>query len=207
MNKPVIIIGGGGHAKVLIDSLKILKIRIIGITENSKKDHISEVKIIGYDDIILNYSTDEIELVNGLGSIATSKRRQLFETFKMQGYNFKSVIHPSTVIAQDVDMAEGVQIMAGAVIQTGTSIGDNTIINTKASVDHDCKIGAHVHIAPGATLSGGVQVGEGCHIGTGATIIQGVNIGKDSIIGAGAVVLNDVPAGVTVVGVPAKVVT
>jgi acetyltransferase-like isoleucine patch superfamily enzyme len=83
-------------------------------------------------------------------------------------------------------------------------VGHNSIINTRASVDHDCVIGAHVHLAPGVTLSGGVTVGEGTHIGTGAVVIQGMTIGPRAIVGAGAVVVADVPAGAVVLGVPAR---
>ena len=94
--------------------------------------------------------------------------------------------------------------MAGAVIQPGTRLGVNTIVNTRASIDHDCIIGDHVHIAPGAVLSGEVRVGNCSHIGCGATIVQGVKLGEATVIGAGAVVLKDVPDGTTVVGVPAR---
>ena len=96
--------------------------------------------------------------------------------------------------------------MAGVVIQPSSMIGRNAIINTRASVDHDCIIGDHVHIAPGVTLSGAVRVEEGAHVGTGCTVIQGVQIGRNSTIGAGSLVLKDVPARTTVYGVPGRVV-
>lgn len=210
MNKSVIVLGGGGHAKVLIDVLIRQGITILGITEKSivsDSTKILGVSIIGYDSAVLSYSTDELFLVNGLGSMGDKKKRiQLFKKFKERGYSFFNVIHPSAVIASEVLLGEGVQIMAGAIIQTGSSIGYNTIINTRTSVDHDCMIGEHVHIAPGVTLSGGVKVSAGAHIGTGAIIIQGISIGENSVIGAGAVVINNIPAGVTAVGVPARVV-
>jgi UDP-perosamine 4-acetyltransferase len=94
--------------------------------------------------------------------------------------------------------------MAGAVIQSGSRIGINSIINTRASVDHDCVIGNHVHISPGVTLSGGVEIGTCSHIGTGSTVIQGIVIGNSCLAAAGAVVTKDVIAGVKVRGVPAR---
>ena len=94
--------------------------------------------------------------------------------------------------------------MAGVVIQPGSRIGKNSIVNTKASVDHDCIIGDHVHISPGVTLSGGVTVGSTVHIGSGATIIQGMRIGDNCLVAAGAVVISPLLDSVTVAGVPAK---
>ena len=162
--------------------------------------------IIGDDSAISAYSNDAVELVNGLGSVGdTALRASIYYKFKKLGYGFRQVIHPVAIIASDCILGEGVQVMAGAVVNTGTKIAENSIINTGAVVDHDCVIGSHVHIAPGATLSGGVQLGDGSHIGTGATVIQGISIGRNALVGAGAVVLKDVPPGAKVVGVPAKV--
>lgn len=210
MRMPVIVIGGGGHAKVLIDAMMGQSFKIIGITDRDKGRwgcKIMDIPVIGGDDVVLDYSPDAVLLVNGLGSAGiTVPRRQIYDHFKNSGYSFASVIHPSAVTGAGVELAEGVQVMAGAIIQTGSRIGDNTIINTKASVDHDCVIGKHVHLAPGVTLSGGVCICDGVHLGTGATVIQGAKIGKNSVVGAGSLVINDIPGGVTVMGVPAKVV-
>ncbi|HEX3032888.1 MAG TPA: NeuD/PglB/VioB family sugar acetyltransferase, partial [Bacillota bacterium] len=134
-------------------------------------------------------------------------RSKLFDKFKADGYSFASVIHPSAIIGYDVELGEGVQILAGAIIQPGSRVGANTIINTKASLDHDCIIGAQVHVAPGVTMSGNVRIADGVHIGTGAVLIQGISVGRNSLVGAGAVVIRDVTAESTVVGVPAKEVT
>jgi UDP-perosamine 4-acetyltransferase len=183
-------------------------IPVIGITdkEPEKMDKtISGIGVMGNDEVILNYPASTVQLVNGIGSTgSTANRRSLFEDFKKRGYAFATVIHPSAVISNDVKTAEGGQIMAGAVIQTGSSIGKNTIVNTRVSIDHDCSIGDHVHLAPGAILSGEVQVGDMAHIGTGAVVIQGVKVGAGSVVGAGAVVIENVPDNTTVVGIPAK---
>ena len=123
---------------------------------------------------------------------------------KILGYDFSTVIHPSAVVTSDVILGEGSQGMSGEVIQPGSHIGCNTIINTRASVDHDCIIGDHVHISPGVTLSGGVDIGAGSHIGTGATLIQGISIGCGCLVAAGAVVVKDITDGEMVRGVPAR---
>ena len=99
---------------------------------------------------------------------------------------------------------EGVQLMAGAVIQPNVSIGENTLINTSASIDHDCQIGAHVHIAPGTVLSGNVCVQDETHIGTSATVIQNIKIGTKCTIGAGSVVVKNISDRTLAIGTPAR---
>lgn len=204
----MIILGAGGHAKVLIDSLRLQSIDLLGITDsdhNKKGQLLLNVPVMGGDEEVMAYPVETTHLVNGVGSVRVNpRRRQLFEQFKNKGYRFASVVHPSAIIAADVVLSEGAQIMAGAVVQAGCHIGINTVINTGSVVDHDCHIGDHSHIASGATLSGGVSVGENAHVGTGATVIQGIKIGRDSIVAAGAVVIRDVPDGAVVAGVPAK---
>jgi sugar O-acyltransferase (sialic acid O-acetyltransferase NeuD family) len=205
---PVLLIGAGGHARVLIDALRLQSIEIMGIVDadaNKKGQELMGVSVIGGDEEVMKYSPQQVRLVNGIGSVRVSLlRRRIFENFKNKGYQFEKVIHPSAVIASDVELSEGVQIMAGAIIQTGCKIGANTIINTRSSVDHDCQIGCHTHIAPRAVLSGGIVVGENTHIGTGAVIVQGVEIGTNSLVAAGAVVVRNVPNDITVAGMPAR---
>lgn len=208
MSLPVLVLGGGGHAKVLIDALLSVSMVISGIIDPDPLlagTSVLGVPVLGGDTTVKEFPAGEVLLVNGLGSVGPPlRRKQLFEQFKEQGYHFATVIHPSAIIAPDVELGEGVQLMAGTIVQPGCRIGINTIINTKASVDHDCVVGDHAHIAPGVTLSGGVLVGNASHIGTSATVIQSIKIGESSIVGAGAVVVKDITAGTTVVGVPAK---
>jgi UDP-perosamine 4-acetyltransferase len=201
-------LGAGGHAKVLIDALLASSTVIAGVVDPDAKlagTFLLGISVLGGDDIVSEFPPSQVQLVNGLGSVGLPvKRQQLFEKFRHMGYTFAAVTHPSAVIAPDVTFEEGTQVMAGAVIQTGCRIGFNSIVNTRASVDHDCAVGDHVHIAPGVTISGGVKVGNGVHIGTGATIIQGVSIGSYCLVAAGAVVTRDMIAGTMVRGVPAR---
>lgn len=202
--KPVILLGAGGHAKVLLEILRIQSIKIIGVTDPIASSFTSEVDVLGSDEVICEYDPDNVFLVNGVGSVGdNSLRKKLFQKFKAKGYRYLTLIHPSAIVATDVFLSEGVQVMAGAIIQPGCSIKENTIVNTRASVDHDCLIGAHGHIAPGVTLSGNVTVGDDVHIGTGASVINNVRIGANSIVGAGAVVIRNVREGAKVMGVPA----
>lgn len=208
MTLPVIVLGSGGHAKVLIDILKQKSVDILGITVPNPQDGTNfyfGINILGNDDAVFGFPPNKVLLVNGIGSVrSTWKRMELYTRFKNFGYTFATIIHPSTIISSDVTVSEGVQIMAGAIVQTGSFIGSNTILNTKATVDHDCFIGEHVHLAPGVTISGGVYVDMGVHVGTGATIIQGMRIGRNSCIGAGALVINHIKDNIIAYGVPAK---
>jgi len=205
---PVILIGAGGHAGVLIEALRLLGRNILFATDDDEGLHgnsVSGVRIAGSDGRVLEVPPDSVGLINAVGSVtAPTARRQVFEQFVERGYRFEQVIHPTAILASSVELGEGVQVMAGAVIQASTSIGPNVLINTLACVDHDCIIEAHVHVAPGVTLSGGVHVHDTVHIGTGATVIQSIDIGRQAVVGAGAVVVRDVAAGATVLGVPAR---
>lgn len=208
MKLPILIVGGGGHAKVLIEAIRLRTMTILGIIDADPSKigtEVSGIRVIGDDKEISGYKPETLLLVNGIGSVRLPKTRaDVFKKFKAKGFTFATIIHPSAVVASDVVLGEGVQIMACAVIQPGSRIGMNTIVNTMASVDHDCIIGDHVHLSPSVTLSGTVRVGDGVHIGTGTTVIQGIAIGRNSLIGAGSVVLTDLPDDVEVAGVPAK---
>lgn len=196
MTKSVIVLGGGGHAKVLIDMLRRLDCEVLGIIDpNQVAGGLAHgCKILGGDNAVFEYAAEEIELVNGIGSLPHDKglRAGLFKAFSAKGYRFKTVVDPTANVAGDVALSDGVQVMAGVIIQAGTEIAVNTIVNSGAIIDHDCRIGSHVHIAPGSVLSGAVEVGDAVHIGTGATIIQGMRIGGGSIIGAGSVITQSI---------------
>ncbi|QPQ37274.1 acetyltransferase [Lysinibacillus sp. JNUCC-52] len=205
MNKPIIMIGNGGHASVLTEILLAQKEMITGFTAPTLEENAFGLSYLGSDDVIEDYNPSDIELVLAIGTIKPSPlREKIFNTFTRKKYHFKSVIHPSAIIAPSVHFGQGVQIMAGTIIQTNTTVADNSIINTGALIDHDCQIGSHIHIAPGTKISGSVHIEKGTHVGTGATIIQGIHIGSNCLIGAGAVVVNNIANGIKAVGVPAK---
>ena len=208
MTTPVIILGAGGHARVVADALRRGGRSILGCTmpdvELGREVH-GIGPVVGDDATILAKPDAGVMLVNGLGSVERPIGRQdLYERFKAAGFTFAEVVDPWAHVASRVSLGEGSQVLAGAVVQPDCGIGRNVIINTGARIDHDCHLGDHVHIAPGAVLSGHVTVGAGCHIGTGACIVQGVTVGAGCLIGAGSLVLRDVPAGATIVGVPAR---
>jgi UDP-perosamine 4-acetyltransferase len=146
------------------------------------------INVIGDDMAIDSYEPGAVNLVLGVGQIPSDLLREsLYRTWKARGYFFPALIHPSAWIAGGVSLASGVQVMAGVIIQPGCQIGENSIINTRASIDHDCIIGGHVHIAPGALLCGSVMVGDGGFIGAGAIVVQSVSIGERALVNAGVV--------------------
>ena len=193
MNKSCVVIGGGGHARVLMDALLLSGFEVQGFIDITPKEvclHGKRIAYLGPDEGFLEKPIQEgLRFVNGVGSVGDpEKRREIFKRFKQVGYSFLTVIHPSAVVAKDATLGEGVQVMAGAIIQTGCKIGNNVIINTRASIDHDCVIENHVHIAPGAVLSGNVTVDESTHIGMGASVIQGIHIPARTLVKAGSVI-------------------
>lgn len=204
----IIVIGAGGHARVVIDALLSAEEPVIGLTDidpGRAGGDILGVPVLGADDVLGGYGPKTTQLVIAVASVDLPTARQaIFEGLKEKGYGFANAIHPSAIIGREVRLGEGAQVMAGAVVQPFAVIGDNAIVNTRAGVDHDCRVGAHVHLAPGATLSGGTTVGAGSHVGCGATVIQGVRIGQGVLVGAGATVCHDIPDGARVAGTPAR---
>jgi UDP-perosamine 4-acetyltransferase len=198
MTKPVVILGGGGHARVVIDALRCAGYVIAGVID--PKDDVEEtlpddITWLGKD--LSRARPGEVQVAIGVGSIdvgAKNPRPMVFNEAKSAGFELLSFRHPSAIVAGDVELGEGAQIMAGAILQPGVRLGVNCIVNTGVRLDHDCWIGDHVHIAPGAVLSGTVAVGDGCHLGTGAVVIQNIRIGAEAMIAAGAIITRDVRA-------------
>ena len=204
----VVVIGAGGHARVLLDVLERCGVAVAGLTDADAGKHgkvLAGVRILGADSVLEKHPPGVTILVNAMGSTDSMTLRQtVYERLKAAGYRFLTLTHPSAVIAPDAVLGEGAQVMAGAIIQPGATIGANSIVNTGAQVDHDCLIGAHVHLSPGVTLSGAVTVGDGTHVGTAATVVQGLRVGRGCLVAAGAVVARDVADGERVAGVPAR---
>lgn len=202
-----ILLGAGGHAKVLLAQAKARALPIKGVCAPEFTIHQPPswqgIAVLGDDDALKRFSPTDIRLINGIGQTpGNDARRHIYTTLKQAGFHFPTLTHPFTWVAPDARLADGVQIMAGVIIQHGCQIAENSIINTRASIDHDAHIGTHVHIAPGALLCGDVTVDDGAFIGAGATIGPGVHIGKSAIVGAGVTVLYNVAASQTFTGKP-----
>lgn len=203
MTRRLVLLGGGGHGQVLLEALRRCGLDEVELADPQLSP--DQARRLGFVPVteqeLLLLDPGAVELVNGIGSVGDpTTRRRVFDDHTARGFRFRTVVHPSAVVATDVQLEEGAQVMAGAVLQPGVVVGRNSLVNTGAIVDHHCQIGAHVHVAPGATLSGGVTVGDGAHVGTGASSVQGVRIGAGALVGAGATVIRDVPDGSRLVG-------
>jgi sugar O-acyltransferase (sialic acid O-acetyltransferase NeuD family) len=195
MNKELIILGAGGHAKVLLSLINELKLKILGVCapELSQQGMMvwRGIPVLNIsDDQLISFKPEQVALVNAIGN--QKIRHSLFQSFKTQGYEFPTLIHPSAYLDKTACIEEGSQIMAGVMIQADVYIGKNVIINTRASIDHDCIIEDDVHIAPGAILCGSVRVKKGAFIACGAAIADGMTIGEGAIVGTGVSIVRDV---------------
>jgi acetyltransferase EpsM len=198
-NPKIFICGAGGHAKVVLEILEVLKNNCAGIfDDNPDMKELLGYPVLGSWDPAL--AGDEAKVILAIGNNAV--RKKLAETMSCEWTN---AIHPSANISTRCSIDPGTVVMAGVSINSCVSIGRHAIINTNASVDHDCKLGDYVHISPNAALAGNVIVGEGTHIGIGSSVKQGVTIGSWSVIGAGTVVTGDVPDNVVMVGNPGRI--
>jgi len=197
MSKNLVMLGSGGHAKVLFSLLQRKGLKLWGVISSNrlldKNCFYGFNQISSDDEFIKKFSPEEFTLVNGIGSLPGLDARWLVaKKYHDAGFRFKTCIDNTSFVDNSVKLEEGVQILAGAIVQPGVSIGSQTIINTTASIDHDCKIGSNVHIAPGAVLSGEVVIEPMAHIGPGSIVSNGLLIKYGAIIGAGSSILRNV---------------
>lgn len=192
----VILIGAGGHARVVKACLKTERIGLID-SASSAGSSLDGLPVLGGDEVLVARSEPAHVAIGD-----NARRRVVVERAGPRAWH--SIVSPHALVIGAVEIGEGAFVGARAVVQPGARIGRHAIVNTAAVVEHDCVIGDFAHVAPGAVLTGAVIVGEGTLIGAGAVVTPGVTIGRDAVVGAGAVVVRDVPDGVTVLGNPAR---
>ncbi|MCC7073420.1 MAG: acetyltransferase [Deltaproteobacteria bacterium] len=194
---PVAVLGAGGHAKVMVATLKAAGRLVLGCFVREAAE--LGGKVLGVPVLHEDTVPAGAELILAAGD---GRLRQRLAA-KLAG-PWAIVVHPSAIIDPSVVLEPGAMICAGVVLQPEVRVGAHAIVNTAAHVDHDGAIGRFAHVAPGCHVAGSVAIGEGAFLGTGATVIPGRRIGAWATVGAGAVVLYDVRDGSTVVGVPAR---
>lgn len=209
MNKKILLVGGGGHCKSVLDSLiELEQFSEIGIID--KKENIGKkilgVPIIGCDDDLPEFFTHGYKYAFvTIGSIGNPKLRiKLFNKLNEIGFKIPNIIDHSAVVSRHVKIETGIFVGKNAIINAGSNIKNGVIINTSAIIEHDCVISEFVHIAPGGVLSGEVRIGDNTHVGANSVVKQQLKIGSDSIIGIGSVVLKDIEDNIVAYGNPCK---
>jgi len=202
----LLIIGSGGHAKVIIDILKEAgNFELIGcVSKEPLQQEISGLPILGDDSVLPQLRTKGVRHVFiAIGDNA--RRAEMMKSVTKMGFELVNAISSYSHISPSVHLGRGIAVMPGVVINVDSIIEDNAIINTGATLDHDCLIGAHSHIGPGCNIAGNVKIGQGSFLGVGCRVIPKISIGEWTVVGAGGVVVSDLPGYVEAVGMPAKV--
>ncbi|WP_337992987.1 acetyltransferase [Clostridium sp. 'White wine YQ'] len=207
--KKILLIGGGGHCKSVLDTLLELdEYHEIGIIDHKSKmgHNILNVKYLGDDDDLLNYYNGGYEYAFvTIGSIGNPEVRiKIFEKIKKIGFKVPNIIDKSAITSRFMVLGQGNYIGKKVVVNADTKIGNCCIINTASVIEHDCDIGDFVHLAPGSIVCGGVKIGNNTHIGANSTIIQYKTIGENVLIGAGSVIVKDITSEIKIFGNPAR---
>ena len=206
-DKPVVIVGAGGHGKVLLDICHAIGSRVAGFldADTTLPPQIHGAPILGSDAMLEDQSFVVAHaFVLGVGDPAIRSR---LNTYLGQAEaELATLVHPAAVVSEFAEIGGGSTVHAGAIVNIDARIGAHCVVNTGASVDHDCILSDGVQIGPGATVAGGVTCQPNVFVGTGASILPNVTIGKDAVVGGGSSVAKDVPCGVTVYGIPARIV-
>jgi UDP-perosamine 4-acetyltransferase len=198
----VLILGAGAHARAVADVARAAGWTVAGFTDLAVDP--SRPEVLGRDDdvprLARRHRLDGVLV--GVGNTALGRRAELFQAFRTLAA--PPLVHPRAVVARSASLEAGTVVFAGVVVGAAVTVGGNVVLYSGAVVEHDSVLGAHVYVAPGVVLSGSVTVEEGALLGAGAVAIPGVRIGAGAVVAAGAVVVDDVPAGTTVLGVPAR---
>jgi UDP-perosamine 4-acetyltransferase len=202
----ILIVGGGGHAAVILDMLSISKeYHVVGIVDSqtSMSSRLAVPVLGGDDQLPLLFSQGVQHAFIAIGD--NQRRKQMAARLTSLGFQFINVLSAHAYISPSVKLGSGVCVMAGAVIQPFSTLDDHVIVNTGATVDHDCRLNAFAHVAPGVALTGHVRLGEGCFIGAGATVIPNTEVGDWVQAAAGCVISKNISAQQKVKGIPAVV--
>lgn len=203
----VVIVGGGGHAKVLASVLKKLGCPVAGYTDPRNHGALLGAPYLGTDDVLRALAGDlpHAGAAIGVGKVDASDIRITLATrVRALGFTLPAIVSPEAIVNEEVELSEGTVVFDGAVINAGTIVDRLCIINTNSTVDHDCLLGENVHIASGATVSGGVTIGPHCLIGAGSTLVHSISVCSGCLIGAGTIVADNITIPGTYVGNPAR---
>jgi sugar O-acyltransferase (sialic acid O-acetyltransferase NeuD family) len=205
IDQEYIIIGAGGHARVIADTILALSKPLKGIVDvgySGQKENILGCPVLGGIDLLEQLDPADVVLSMAIGD--NNQRQHYYDFCKQNGFFFPSIIHPSAIVSEFSHVSEGVFINAGAIINSYAKIGENCIVNTASIIEHEVTLGKNCHVCPGAKIAGRVTIGNNSFIGIGASIIDYIKIGQDVVIGAGSVIIEDIESKSTYVGVPGR---
>lgn len=200
----LVLIGAGGYAKSVLDSIDYNSYELIGFVDErlDKKEHLG-FPILAHD---LNEIKNKEKYYYFIAIGDNAKRKKWFDRLEKNSLEIINVIDKSAIVSKMATIGKGCFVGKMAIVNSCATIGDNTVINTKSLVEHGCTVGKHANISTNTTINGDVKVGEGTVLYSGVTVIGQRSVGDWSIVGAGAVVTNNIPSNVVAVGVPAKVI-
>lgn len=206
----VVLLGSGGHAKVVIDILEEMDCyEIIGITTQGedKKIDFCSYPVLGDDEVLTDLIKNGVKhAAIGIGGFKDNQlRKKIYSKVKKLGFMVVSAIHPSAVISKTFSLGEGNVIFPGVVINTGVQIGNNIVIATGATIDHETIIEDHVLVSAGVSVGANCLIKEGALLALGSKVVSRIKVGKNVCVAAGAVVVNDIDDNLRVFGVPARV--
>ena len=203
--RDLIVVGAGGHARIVIDAAEASGVSILGVIDIDYKNQNEEIlnyQVLGDFSVLQDFDSSKVRVVIAVGD--GHERANYFGESEKMGFSVGTITHPAAIVSKHARVGRGAVINSGAIINARAEIGENTIINTGAIIDHEVKVGRHSHIGPGVKIAGRVTVGDFTFIGIGATVIDKITIGDNVVIGAGSTIIHNVESNSTVVGVPGK---
>lgn len=208
MTTDVLLLGAGSHGRLLSEQLESdSNLQMSGFTDpDVQRETIRGYEVLGTDEdvpTLFEKGVFDVALV-GVGDSNLDIRRELKDRLKEWGVPMLTFAHESSVVAESAQLGNGTVVLPQSYVGTNTVIGDNVVVYSSVTIEHDCEVASDAYLSPGAVLCGNVSVGKQALIGANATILPGCTVGDEAVVGAGAVVTQDVSAGEQVTGIPAK---
>lgn len=205
----IVVIGGGEHARVVIDAVLASGATLAGYTADAESPVLAKRfgarRLGGPGEVLALARSADLAFVLGVGAINVCDRRQrAVARYIEAGVRFAAIVHSAAWVSPSAVVLPGAVVMAGAAVNTGARVGAHAVVNTGAVVEHDCDVGAFVMMGPAAAMGGGASVGDGSYLGLGCRVRDHIRVGANALVAMGAVVVRAVPDGAVVMGVPAR---